>query len=118
MRATTTARSSFAGCSRPDRRDRRRLRVHARSDAAEISSGKRSTLVFAQAYYGNFLLGNQMNQLANSEAARHGNDRVIIEGAIVSVTDSATGAQVRPAFSTPATGFVDPVKTARRRTAS
>jgi hypothetical protein len=73
----------------------------------EISSGALD-LVFAQAYYGNFLLGNQMNQLANSEQLATETDRVIIEGAIVSVTDSATGAQVRPAFSTPATGFVDP----------
>jgi hypothetical protein len=73
----------------------------------EISAGELD-LVFAQAYYGNFLIGNQMNELANAEQLATETDRVVIEGAIVTVTDSATGETVRPAFSTPATGFVDP----------
>jgi hypothetical protein len=75
--------------------------------AAEISAGELD-LAFSGAYYGNFLVGNQMNELANSEQLATETDRVVIEGAIVTVTDSATGQQLGATFSTPATGFVDP----------
>jgi hypothetical protein len=73
----------------------------------EISNGELD-LGLSQAYYANFIVGNQMNQLANAQQLATETDRVVIQGAIVSITDSATGQQVRASFSTPAAGFVDP----------
>ncbi len=72
-----------------------------------ISSGTLD-IAFTTSYYAEFLVGNQMTPRGSVESNRTETSRVILQGAIVRVTDAATGAELRPAFTVSAGGSVDP----------
>jgi hypothetical protein len=64
-------------------------------------------VAFSRSYYAELLVGNQLIQRASPEQGRTETNRIVIQGAIITVTD-VTGANLHDPFTRSTAGTVDP----------